>query len=776
MAFDAIAYGPDEPCLVTIDGAELLAHDARSERPKWSLAFEQPLVAALFVDPRALPACAGGSGGGPWRSAASTGRSVLALDVEGRLHLVDPTGHALGTYGPFGKPRAIAASATGASLALAVDDAVLLWRGGERLDVPLRASVTATTSALAFSRDGATLAAATEKGEVRTFDVGGALEETLRVDLRGAIAALAEDEAGRWLVAGRDGASSVGPAGAVRLDKLPGGVKRACFDAAGGRLALQRSERSLVVYEWPSLSVAMRIEYTDRSVRGLSFGADDWLGVALDRGDGNKIDVVTSATRRTDTHPGRPHRSWTLLVEGRAERRSAKEAQEIARPKAAFPAPPKSRGNAVGARVGIGAMISIAVLAVRVCVRTSTPGKSFTYQPSVVGSPALDKSTCDRACAEDRLSMLARECERPTLRCAVDARAAVQALAAGDCEEAKAAVERIDSVRGGRGGGADAPLFGANLLLARLGLDEACAGGALQPLKKHVQLVTLSGPELEPLVERIPDATLGETPRAVWAAPDGAIFVATRVAGDRRREDACVVYRKSEAGAWATVNEGLAGDCAALYGASSTEVYLATSYRVTRFDGEAWERVPTPSLDLVQSSTSSGADLFVASLHDEVGQVHRRRGDTWASEPIPAGVEVTSLFGGGSTLWALGQDAASRQVLLHRSARGAWSVRTPAGDAGAESILDVWTSPTGDTFVATDARVLRSTRGGPWKELEAPGVVTALWGRSSADVYGASLTGLLHYDGKAWSETSYVGRVGAVSGAESRVLIARVGD
>lgn len=43
MGMDAIAYGPEEECLLTIDGADLLAHDAhgaswiaRSARARWS--------------------------------------------------------------------------------------------------------------------------------------------------------------------------------------------------------------------------------------------------------------------------------------------------------------------------------------------------------------------------------------------------------------------------------------------------------------------------------------------------------------------------------------------------------------------------------------------------------------------------------------------------------------------------------------------------------------------------------------------------------------------
>ncbi|MBX3217419.1 MAG: hypothetical protein KF850_35640 [Labilithrix sp.] len=670
MAFDAIAYAPDEPCLLTIDGAELLAHDVEADAPRWRLAFERELVAVLFVDPSALPPGAGGASGSPWRSAASTGRHVLALDVEGRLHLVDPTrGQALGAYGPFGEPRAIAASTTGASVALAVDDALLLWRSGERLDVPLRASAAAKVTAVAFSRDGATLAAATDKGEVRGVHVAGALEETLRADLRGAIASLAQDGRGSWLVAGRDGAFSVGSSGVVRLEKLPDGVRRVCFDAKGERLALQRSEQGLVVYEWPSLSVTMRIEYTDRPVRGLSFGRADWLGVALDHGDGNEIDVVTSATRRTDTHPRRTHRSWALRVAGRAQPRAAEE-EANEQMKASLLAPPSASRRMFRLRLRLGVMIAVAALALSIGVRMmSAPGVSSDLTPSVVSAPPLDLG-CDRPCVEARLSMVVRDCEGSTIGCAGDARAAVTAYSAGDCVETRAAVRRVESLVAGRGGGAGAPLLEPNVRLAARGLDALCATAEVRPSKPtYAQLVTLNGPELDPGVEWIPSAMPGEKARAVWAAPDGATYLATSVVRAWQREPSCVVYRKSNAGEWSTVNDGLDGDCTSLYGTSATDVYLATSSRLVHFDGDHWEPVSTPALDLVYGSISSGADILVAGRREAEARVHRRHGDTWAVEPIPSGLEVTTLFDGPS-LWAVALGRDSREVLLQRSATG----------------------------------------------------------------------------------------------------------
>ncbi|MBX3196510.1 MAG: hypothetical protein KF894_00035 [Labilithrix sp.] len=777
MAFDAIAYAPDQLCLLTIDGAELLAHDVEADAPKWRLAFEQQLVAVLFVDPSALPFGAGGASGSPWRSAASAGRCALALDVEGRVHLVDPArGQALGAYGPFGKPRAIAASTTGASVALAVDDALLVWRSGERFDVPFHASATAKATALAFSRDGATLAAATEKGEVRMFRLAGAPEETFRVDLRGAIASLAQDDRGSWLVVDRDGAVFVGSSGVARLEKLPAGVRRVGFDAKGERVALQHSERGVVVYEWPSLSVTMRIEYTDRPVLGLAFGRAGWLGVALDHGDGNEIDVGTSATRRTDTHPGRTHRSWTLHVAGRVQPQEAKEAAEIEEMKAAFLAPPSASRRMFRLRLRLGVMITVAALALFIGVRMmSAPGTSSDLTPSVVSAPPFDLG-CDRPCVEARLSMVVRDCEGSALGCAGDARAAVKAYSTGDCVETRAAVRRIESLVAGRGDGAGAPLLGPNVRLVARGLDTLCATAEVRPSKPtYAQLVTLNSPDLDPVVEWIPSAMPGEEARAVWAAPDGATYIAMSVVPAWQREPSCVVYRKSRSGEWSTVNDGLDGDCAALHGTSATDVYVATSSRLSHFDGERWEPVSTPALDVVYGSISSGADILVAGQREAEARVHRRRRDTWTVEAIPAGLEVTTLFDGPS-LWAVALGRDSREVLLQRSATGSWSVRAPARDAGAARVLDLWASATGDTFVATRAGVLRSTRGGPWKTLETPVVVEALWGRSSTDLYGATRRGLLRYDGTTWSETSCVGAVGAVSGTATQVLVVRVGE
>ncbi len=296
MTFHQIAYGPDEHVLVTFDGGDLLAHDAQTEAPKWSLSFVSPLVAVFFADSGALP---GADGASPWRNAA-VARCVVAVDSDGAVHVVDPMqGREMTKLGPYGKPVAVAEGA-GGRVALATEDRLYLWRSGELTEIPARAS------ALAFSSDGTTLAIGERDGSLRFLSVAGtaAPAETFCAVVHGGVSDVVQHPSGTWIVAGKSGVTTVSDAGPQRLEGVPAGVVRIRLDPGGKRLAAQLSERVITVYAWPSLQVELRVEYVERPVRGLAFGPGNWLGVALDHGDGNKIDIVTSSAHRTDTHPG----------------------------------------------------------------------------------------------------------------------------------------------------------------------------------------------------------------------------------------------------------------------------------------------------------------------------------------------------------------------------------------------------------------------------------------------------------------------------------------
>ena len=327
--------------------------------------------------------------------------------------------------------------------------------------------------------------------------------------------------------------------------------------------------------------------------------------------------------------------------------------------------------------------------------------------------------------------------------------------------------------------------------LAEKGLGEACLSQAFSPrATKHTTLVRLEGPTLRATTEDVPEANPleGEEPRAIWAAPDGTIFVST-VNGTRDSGD---VHRRDKAGAWTVITRRRSTVPVQLWGRSATDLYVMDGDSLAHFDGKTKAEVPPPA-----STTSAmggiGDDLFVvgASSGESEGegtpgvQLYRRRGATgkWAVEPTTEGLALNGLWSGGTALWARALAADGEEGvddrLLQRGANGRWTERTWFGATrpAEVSIRAVWVSPTGDAFVATGSGVFRSSSGGAsWSKAGEPGEVEALWGRSNGDVYASTRGGLLHYDGKSWSPTSYHGAASVLGGTATEVILAVSSD
>ena len=790
VAFEAIAYGADANLLLVIDESAqspaLLAYDAQTEGPKWQLAFDEPLLSVLFAHPQALPSSGAGS---PWREAAPT-HVAIVVDAAGSLHAVDlHLGKKLGSVGPFGKPRAVASCMTSGALAMAVLDKVLLWRSGHVVETAI-----SRATALAFSADGKTLAVGTEAGDVIMLSLyGGAaaaapenvqpaapadtLARSFEAHGVGAVADLAQHPNGEWLSAGAYGVFAITEKGAQRQEKIAAGALRARFDATGARLAVQRAERAIAVYAWPALSVVARVEYTDRPVRGISFGPGDWLGVALDHGDGNKIDVVTSETHRTDTAPGRTHRSWTLYVEGQSKLLSAKEAEDIRRMKSPFTPDAPRKGN--GGRIGIGAGISLAVLALRVCVHASGPSYSSSYSSPYTLPTATP--TCDRACASERLAEVEKDCtENAALACSDDAAAARKALIAGRCPDLTSALKRMSGAET-RASGSSTPLFGVHRLLAEFGVDEACKAGKIRPLPavSHAQIVRFGKNGKERTIEAIPEATgsrdRGESPRALLTTSDGVVLAATLSAETPQR---AVVYKRASDGAWpVSFVTPVTSGSVALVAKSASDVYLVSGTKLAHFDGTSWSDIALPPETFAESAAMAGGDLLFASNEAVDGSaIYRRHAGAWTKETTPTGLSALALYGGGASVWAVAEDADSNKVLLRRAANGAWSAKTPTVAHGSLGLRWVWSNPSGETFIGAAGGVLRTKDGGvTWTEAPHPGSVVSLWGRSSTDMWAiAGRDTVAHYDGKTWSNVDEdVDGAEYIGGTATDVLVLR---
>ena len=98
--------------------------------------------------------------------------------------------------------------------------------------------------------------------------------------------------------------------------------------AESGHIAVRLGTTIALVLAWPSRETDATITYFDRAITDLCFGPDPWLGIGMDQGDGNKIDLETGATCRTDTHPGRDHHSWAVKVSAGHAREAGVEEHE----------------------------------------------------------------------------------------------------------------------------------------------------------------------------------------------------------------------------------------------------------------------------------------------------------------------------------------------------------------------------------------------------------------------------------------------------------------
>lgn len=803
MGFDALAYDSEESVLLVLDAgrgrsgvtaaSELVAYDSVTEAPKWRTPIPDGAKAegVVFVDASALPHLAGTTGS-PWRAASSA--RVAAVVVEtGLVHVVDLVhGMIVGTLGPYGSA---AAMTTGfGAFAIATDEGIVLASGGTlRILTGL-----SRVSALAFSADASVLAIGTSDGALSTVALaalgapgeGGkiAITPTNEAKVHSPIASIAQEPdplvnhtaAGRvsWVVASGYGVASVSPSGVGTLEKLPSQARRVCFDRAGKRLAVQHGERAIAIYDWPGLLVSARVEYTDRPIHGLAFGPKDWLGVALDHGDGNKIDIVTADTHRTDTHPERQHRSWTLRVESNAQIKAARDAEDIRRMQSSVSTENTgSRSGVPGWRIAIG-VVSISLAFLRLCARTSTPSYTpppFTL-PGVPTDPYALMTKCDQQCVVSRFERVATECQLAhSQECASTARSIVSSVRGGHCALAQASARRLSGIVASLRG--NAPLLPIDTLTAVESLDTYCRTQA--PAAPPLELArldakgTVLGTEPIPLGEDVASQTFA----ASYTAPDGTLFLAL----DEGDANAFALRRRSPTGAWsaATHVSHTSGAVGLLRGRSATEVYFASGSVLHHFDGASWLLEDLPDERLARALAVTASDVLVEMVGDEEVDVRRKTAKGWVVEALPKDTSLVrdGLVSDGRTkvVWGiLDQPTATTVTLVTRSATGTWSSVPTKTEADIGS-FGAWVSPEGEPFFAGRDGILLRVNGAWTVESDTAGGATHFWGRSRSDLYAGQNIRLSHFDGKTWTRLSY-GRaepVSLVGGANKELFVVR---
>ncbi len=169
------------------------------------------------------------------------------------------------------------------------------------------------------------------------------------------------------------------------------------------------------------------------------------------------------------------------------------------------------------------------------------------------------------------------------------------------------------------------------------------------------------------------------------------------------------------------------------------------------WDGAVW-RERRGELELLNGSTSDVKAIWAESADNvfvgtEAGELFRWDGDSWREDERFTNYGIHSL-------WGVDEDRI-------------WSVTTRAelffynGDRWREVALpetiwprDVWEMP-GEVLVVAGQRGIAMRDRDGWTVTLTNLPNATVWGRSAADVYGASGAGLLHYDGDVWTRAEH---------------------
>jgi hypothetical protein len=348
------AYHRSGSLIVVGDDAEVLVYAGEDERPLWK-----------------APCSAGVAAVG------ATATEVVAVDREGLLSRWDAaSGQPVGDTTLGAAPRAFAL-AEGGLCAVALPSSVALVTREATRTLPVEGA-----SALAIG-DGDRVAVGAESGRVAVHAADGELVGAC--ELGAPVRGLTWSAGGFWFATAGERLYRVDAGGGAHevVTRAEGMTPdHVACSSDGALVALRLDPRTVVALAYPSRATAATIAYVDREVTGVAFGVGAWLGVGMDRGDANKVDLRTGAVHRTDPHPGRPRNTWLLKV---AVEPSALRGGAPRNPAAASAGADDSSANT--ARI-VGYLIAGLLVLVYLAVKLGPSG-------SVDGRPPL--STADQA-------------------------------------------------------------------------------------------------------------------------------------------------------------------------------------------------------------------------------------------------------------------------------------------------------------------------------------------------------------------------------------------
>jgi hypothetical protein len=285
------AYGYDGALLVTGDGPELLVCAGPDEGPMWRRTLDAVVVGVGVTD-----------------------AAVVAVDAAGTVvFCIREDGEVQRTIKLACLARDLAVAKGGAIGVLGSSSAFVLQGNGEGTRTEIQA---AGSTSIALDAEGRRVSLGFEDGSVRVFDATTGAERG-QSRCPAAVKALCWSPRGYWLASTGLGLVRIRASGRtvdnlLKTDDLVLGPL-AC-SADGVLVAVRVGTSKVGLFDLLDMKFQGMVQY-ERTVGKVEFGPGAWLGIGLDKGDGNKVDLLTGMVHRTDPHEGRPRNRWVLIAD-----------------------------------------------------------------------------------------------------------------------------------------------------------------------------------------------------------------------------------------------------------------------------------------------------------------------------------------------------------------------------------------------------------------------------------------------------------------------------
>jgi hypothetical protein len=283
-------YTPDGTLYAAGDGPELLVYSGTNDGPIWKQFCDGVLVGVAATRDRLFTVDSDGRFT-TWN--VFDGQKQEELELPGRA------------------PHGLLSTPAGTCAVLASDAAILVDpTAGERIAMTVPGLTTAS-----FGPDANSLGLGDRKGMFHAFDTTTG-KPWGSVSVGASVTGVGWRHPALWAVAAGTKVHLVSGDGATIQASIDAGgpTGRIAVSSDGAIVACVVNGQEIAILETGKNTRVGVIRYS-RPIHGLAFGPGTWLGIGLEDGDCNRVDLISGKLCRNEPHPGRTANRWGFKVE-----------------------------------------------------------------------------------------------------------------------------------------------------------------------------------------------------------------------------------------------------------------------------------------------------------------------------------------------------------------------------------------------------------------------------------------------------------------------------